>query len=192
MRCRINRWMISRAEDAGKVPPRFVERHTARCEACGEFSRAAASISSRLRAERRAWLAKVPDFPIDLTRGPELSPAASPASGPRPSASPHSRSFLRPLPVAASALAILAAGLILFQVYLRGPGPSAEDRLAARAAIDRLTSAPQTLPAAVGEAESALERERRILEESVASAAEYLQARLNIRIERREPRAKST
>jgi hypothetical protein len=37
----------------------------------------------------------------------------------------------------------------------------------------------------VTEAESSLGREREIVERSLASAAEYLQARLNVRIERR-------
>jgi hypothetical protein len=38
----------------------------------------------------------------------------------------------------------------------------------------------------IGEAESSLENERLILERSLTAAVEYLQARLNIKIERKD------
>jgi len=96
-------------------------------------------------------------------------------------------SGLRPLPVAAAALAVVAGALVLFQVVLREPSPSAEDRAAARAVIKSIVAAPDGFRSALTGAESSLEKEQRILEKSVASAVEYLQARLNIRIERRNP-----
>jgi hypothetical protein len=65
--------------------------------------------------------------------------------------------------------------------------PTPEDRAAAQAAVRSILTAPDGLRGALTDAESSLERERRVLERSVASAAEYLQARLNIRIERRDP-----
>ena len=56
----------------------------------------------------------------------------------------------------------------------------------ALAALKTVTAAPDEFQGMVREAESPLARERQILEHSVASAVEYLQARLNIKIERRE------
>jgi hypothetical protein len=81
---------------------------------------------------------------------------------------------------------LVAAGLVLFRVIPRGTVPSAEDRVAAQAAIRTLTSAPEGLQGVIGEAESSLDKERRILERSIASAVDYIQARLNIRVERKE------
>lgn len=188
MLCTLSRWLISRAEDTGKALPRFAGRHVRRCPACGEFARTAATLSSRLRSERSSWLAGVPDFAVD--RGPVGTP------GPAAKAGAHEprRSWLslRPLPVAAAAAAVVVAGaLLLFQVVLKEPAPTAEERAAAMAALKTITSAPQELQGFLGAAESPLDKERRILEKSVSSAVEYLQARLNIRIERRMPPAKS-
>ena len=65
------------------------------------------------------------------------------------------------------------------------PRASAEEQAAIGAASS--PSPPlRTGSGLVTEAESSLARERQILERSVASAVEYLQARLNIKIERRE------
>ena len=186
MLCTLSHWMISRAEDRGKKLPRTVERHITRCNACGAYARSSASLASRLKEERSAWLAKVPDFPVGLApdmEAPARDPRAVEAGWPR------SRRLLlfglRPLPVAATVLVIAAAALVLTQVVLKEAPPSAQDRAAARAAIKSLTSAPDGLQGVIGEAESSLEREGRILEQSLSSAVEYLQARLNIKIERK-------
>lgn len=188
MLCTISRWMISRAEDTGKALPRFAGRHVRGCCACGEFARTATTLSSRLRTERSAWLAGVPDFAVD--RGSDATPSPAAKAGARE----QRRSWLalRPLPVAAAALVIVAGGLILFQLVPKKPVPTAEEGASALAALKTITSAPQGLPGFIGAAESPLDRERRVLEKSVSSAVEYLQARLNIRIERREPRAKAS
>jgi hypothetical protein len=183
MLCTISRWMISRAEDTGKKLPAPVERHLRRCGACGESARTAATLSSRLRSERSAWLAEVPEFAVG--RGSEAMPRPAAEKGARAPRRPWLA--LRPLPVAAAALVIVAGALILFQVVLKEPAPTTEDRAAAMASLKTITSAPKGWQGVVRQAESPLDEERRILEKSVSSAVEYLQARLNIRIERREP-----
>jgi len=188
MLCTLSRWLISRTEDTGKALPRFAGRHVRRCPACGEFARTAATLSSRLRSERSAWLAEVPDFAVE--RGPDATPKPAAKAGAREPR--RSWLSLRPLPVAAAAAVIVAGALLLFQVVLKEPAPTAEERAAAMAALKTITSAPQELQGFLGAAESPLDKERRILEKSVSSAVEYLQARLNIRIERREPPAKSS
>ena len=190
MLCALCRWMISRAEDAGKKPPRWAGRHIRRCGACGRFARASESLSSRLRGERSAWLAEIPDFPAGRELDFETEPAGRGAAGSGLRKARRSWLALRPLPAAAAALILVAAGLVLFQVGRRDARPSDKDRASARAAIKRLTSAPENIQGVIGEAESSLEKERRILESSISSAAEYVQARLNIRIERRDPPAK--
>ena len=192
MLCTLSRWLISRAEDTGKRLPRIAERHVRRCGACGDHARSLASLSSRLKAERSEWLAKAPEFYAGLEpdrKEPRMGSRAVEAARPR---SQRSWLALRPLPVAASLIVLVAAGLVLFRVIPREPVSSAEDRVAARAAIRTLTSAPAGLQGVIGEAESSLDKERRILESSVVSAIDYLQARLNIKIERRNPPSKSS
>lgn len=187
MLCKLSRWMISRAEDTGKKLPRIVEQHLGCCSKCREHARASMSLSSRLQGERSAWLAGVPEFPTAL-ESDKVRPRTE--LGAAETARPISRRpwlALRPLPVAASVIVLVAAGLVLFKVIPREPPPSAEDRMAARAAIKTLTSAPEGLPGVIGEAESPLDKERQILERSIISAVDYLQARLNIKIERRDP-----
>jgi hypothetical protein len=181
MRCALSRWMISRAADTGKKPPRSVERHIGRCGACGEYARFAASLKDRFAGDRGAFLAGMPEFPSNVAVWDRPGTAAEK----RPSFG--RRLLLHPLPAAAGVLAFAAAALFLVRVVLREPVPTPEDRAAAQAAIKSIFAAPDGFRGALTEAESSLDRERRILEKSVASAAEYLQARLNIRIERRDP-----
>jgi hypothetical protein len=180
MLCRIARWAISRAEDRAARPPRWAARHVARCGACRDYARFAASLKGRLSAEKDAFLRAVPDFPVDAQSWGRAEAER------KDSVRPFRRPVLRPWPAAAAGLAVLAAALVLWQVVLKEPGPSPEDRAAALAALKSVVTAADEFPGVVTEAESSLERERRILERSVASAAEYLQARLNIRIVRRE------
>jgi hypothetical protein len=188
MLCALCRWLVSRSEDTGKALAPFAARHVRRCRRCGDYARSAASIASRLRTERQAWLAAAPEFEVDLASG-KAGAADTPAAARAPR---RSWSGLRPVPVAAAVLAVVVGGLVLFQVILREPAPPIEDRTAALAALRSITSAPAGIPGALREAESPLDRERRVLEASVASAVEYLQARLNIKIERREPPAKAS
>jgi len=186
MRCFYARWAISRAEDRGTKRPRWVERHAGRCGSCGEYARFTASLKERFAGERPAVLAAVPEFPLN-----EAAWAAAGDRGVQERAS-HRRLVLRPLPAAAGALIVIAAGLVLLLVALREPSPSPQDRTAALSALRFLSAVPDRIPGVVTAAESSLEKERRILQKELSSAVEYLQARLNIKIERRVPAAKST
>jgi hypothetical protein len=187
MLCALCRWQISRAEDTGRPLAPFAARHVRRCRRCGDYARSIASIASRLRAGRPDFLAAAPEIAVDLASGCADIPAAQKAArAPR-----RSWSGLRPWPVAAAVLAVVAAALVLFRVVPREPGPAAGERMAALAALRTIASAPGEISGALQEAESPLDRERRVLERSVASAVEFLQARLNIKIERREPPAKA-
>ncbi len=179
MLCRIARRAISKSEDRREKVPRWAERHAARCASCRDYARFAASLNARLAAEKVAFLEAVPDFPLN-----EAAWSASEAGGGR--RIPFGRRLaLRPLPAAAAAIVLLAAGLVFWQVVLRDPLPSSEDRAAALASLRSIAAAPESLPGVFLGPESSLVREREILERSIASAVEYLQARLNIRIERR-------
>ncbi|MFO7732356.1 MAG: hypothetical protein R6X21_01750 [Candidatus Aminicenantes bacterium] len=178
MLCSLARRAISRSEDRGERMPRWAERHAARCGACREYARFTASLKARLSAEKEGFLAAVPDFPLN-----EASWARAAGGGERRGLF-GLRPALRPWPAAAAALTVLAAALVLFQVVLKGPSPAAEGRPAALPSLKAITAAAEGLPTVVANAESSLDKERRILEKSIASAFEYLQAQLNIRIER--------
>jgi hypothetical protein len=184
--------MASRAEDTGKKLPGFAERHVKRCDACREFARSSASLSAGLREEKSAFLAGVPEFSVR-----PLSPAETPATGPRSVAAVDRKPrrqmlYLRPLPAAAAVLILAVGAFVVFRITGPRPELSLQDRAAAMAAIKSVSSAPSELGGVVGKAELSLDKERQILERSIASAAEYLQARLNIKIERRNPPAKSS
>jgi len=181
MLCRIVRWEISRSEDRAARPPRWVERHVARCGPCRDYARFAASLKGRLAAEKDAFLQAVPEVPACAEAWDRAE------AGGKERVPGRRVFFLRPLPAAATGLAVLAAALVLWQVVLKEPGPSAGDRAAALAALKSVVTAADGFPGVVTEAESSLDRERRIIESSLASAAEYLQARLNVKIVRREP-----
>jgi hypothetical protein len=191
MLCALSRWLVSRAEDAGRKLPRVVERHIGRCPVCSAFVRASRALGSGLRSERADFLAKVPEFDVDLEAAaprpePDRRAVETPARGPR-----RLLFGLRPLPVAAAALLIVATAVVLFRVDRPGPAVNPQQMAEARSAIRSLTTAPEGLRGVVGEAESSLDKERRVLEKSLASAADYLQARLNIKVERKGS-AKST
>lgn len=192
MLCALSRWMISRAEDTGKKLPRLVERHVGRCPACGAFARATMTVAATLRAERSDLLAGVPEFAVDLGAAPEQARLEARGSEPLPRARRRYALGLRPLPAAAAAIVLVAAGALIFQAVRRQAPTStaAQDLAAATAAIKSLTAAPGGLDGAMGVAESSLERERRVLEKSLVAAVDYLQTRLNITIERKD-RSKS-
>ncbi|MCX6568805.1 MAG: hypothetical protein NT147_07130 [Candidatus Aminicenantes bacterium] len=180
MFCNLTRWLISRAEDRGKEMPRFAERHAARCGACREYARFAASLSERLSGEAPAFLAVAPDSP--------LAPAAwTDEEAGRGTLAPLRRRFLsNPFPAAAAVLLVAASALVLFLVVRPGPGLTSAEKQAVIASLKSVAAAPAEFRVAVAEVESPLARERQILERSVLSAVEYLQAHLNIRIERKE------
>ncbi len=181
MLCCLTRWAISRSEDRGGKAPRWADRHAARCASCRDFARFTASLGSRLRAEKGALLDAAPDFPLDRAgwaRGEKGAKVRIPFGR---------RLVLHPLPAGAAAVAVLAAAFVLFRIVPREPAPTPADRAAARDAFQSLVAAPGGWGEALAGAESSLEKERRILKESFSSAVEYLQARLNIRIERRQP-----
>jgi hypothetical protein len=179
MICNLTRWLISRAEDRGKEMPRFAERHAARCEACRDYALFAASLSSRLSGEAPAFLAKAPGSPLD--------PAAWAAEGDgRGTGAPFRRRFvLHPFPAAAAVLVVAASALILFMVVRREPALTSAEKQAVIASLKSVVAAPAEFSLAVEEVGSPLARERQILERSVLSAVEYLQARLNIKIEKK-------
>ena len=180
MLCHLTRWFVSRSEDGGKAWPRFAERHAARCAACREYARFASALPSRLSAEVPSLLARAPEADLALD-GVDAEGARSgrPASGRRPV-------FLRPFPLASAALALVASVLVLTQVVLREPGLSPADRQAALAALRSVTAAPDELGGVAVDVESSLDREREVLERSILSALDYLQERLNIKVERRD------
>lgn len=181
MVCQLARWAISRAEDRGGDRPRWVARHTARCGSCREFALFTASLRARLADEKPALLSAVRNFPAG---GPAWASAGEPR-GQREGLG--RRLVLHPFPAAAAALVLVAAGVLVFRVVRQDTRPSPQDTAAVLAALKAVVAAPAAFPGAVAGAETSLEKERRILEASLASAVEYLQARLNIRIERREP-----
>ena len=179
MLCRIARWAISKAEDRAARPPRWVGRHLRRCAPCRDYARFTASLKARLAAEKAPFLRAVPEFPVDVEE--RIANEAGRKEGlPR-----LRRLALRPLPAAAAGFAVLAAAMVLWQVVLKEPAPSSEDRAAARAALKSVVTAADEFPGIFTGAESSIERERRIIENSLASAFEYFQARLNVKIERR-------
>jgi hypothetical protein len=178
MFCQLTRWLVSRAEDRGKKTPRLALRHAERCGACRDYSRFAGSLSSRLADEAPSYLAKTPDFPLDTNAW------VAEGAGRGTRARIRRRLVLHPFPAAAVALVIVAAALLVFRVVPSKPSPSPLEREAALAALKSVTTAPDRFQGVVTEAESPLAKERLILEKSVLSAVEYLQARLNLRIER--------
>lgn len=180
MFCNLTQWLISRAEDRGKEMPRFAERHAARCGACREYALFTASLSSRLSGETPAFLATAPDSP--------MAPAAwAPEGAGRGTRADFRRRFvLRPFPAAAAVLVVAASALVIFLVVRREPALTSTEKGAVIASLKSIAAAPAEFRLAVVEAESSLAKERQILERSIVSAVEYLQTRLNIRIERRE------
>jgi hypothetical protein len=183
MLCHLARRAISGSEERGKALPRWAGRHIGRCEACREYAGFAASLKNRLAGDRPAFLAAVPEFPMNVAAWNKAG------AGRKERVSLGRRLVLHPFPAAAGVLAVAAAAFLVFRTVPRAPMPTAEDQAAARAAFKSIVSAPDGFRGALTGAESSLEKEKRIWESSVVSAVEYLQARLNIRIERRdEPR----
>jgi hypothetical protein len=181
MMCHLARRAISGSGDRGKALPGWAGRHIGRCEACREYVRFATSLETRLAGDRAAFLAAVPEFPLKEAAWDKAG------TGRKERASLGRRLVFHPLPAAAGLLAVAAAAFLVFRTVPREQVPTTGDRAAARSAFKSIVAAPDGFRVALTGAESSLEKEKRIWENSVVSAVEYLQARLNIRIERRDP-----
>ena len=96
------------------------------------------------------------------------------------------RFIFRPVPAAAAILAVVVGGIILFRVLPGNPEPTAAEMKAALADLKYVTEVSNEFRGVVVNAESSMDREYRILEKSVRGAFEYLQAGLNIKIERKK------
>ena len=179
MMCPLTRWLISRSLDTGKKMPGFAARHAQRCGACREYARFAESLPARFSGELPSLLADVPEAP------PLALPSESKEERFIRSPRMGIRRFIRPVPVAALAL-FLVAGIFLFRQIVGGPGIKPGATLAD---LKSLITIPRDVQAAAVQAESPLVQERLLLEKSVLSAFEYLQARLNIKIERKDSRS---
>jgi len=180
MLCHLTRWLISRTADTGKKMPPWAGRHAERCEACRAFASFSRALPSRLSGEVPAFLAGIPDVRLFRTPPESIEPAA-----PRPS---RFRSFLRPLPIAALVLA-LAGGVFLLRGLRSGADLTPEKARAAMAGLRRVTAIPDDWPVVLTAAESSLEQERLLLENSARSAYAFLQDRLNITVERKDSRS---
>ncbi len=180
MLCHLTRRLISRTADTGKKMPHWAARHAAQCEACRAYAAFAGSLPSRLSGEVPAFLAGLPDVRPHRTVPESVEPAVARSS--------RLRSFLRPLPVATLVLA-LAGGIFLFRGLRSGPALSVERARATMAELRRVAAVPDDWPVALTAAESSLERERILLENSARSAYAFLQDRLNITIERKSSRS---
>jgi hypothetical protein len=79
--------------------------------------------------------------------------------------------------------------MFLFRGLRSGPALSVERARAAMAELRRVAAVPDDWPEVLTTAESSLERERLLLENSARSAYAFLQDRLNITIERKSSRS---
>lgn len=177
MICLWTRWLISRSHDLGKPLPGFAARHAGRCGRCREYARFCGTLPSRLTESLPVRLDRTPAFP------PFRPAASSKDAGNRPHGEFRRPVFLRPLPMAAAVL-VLAAGVFLFQRITSGPPMSAERAQMALENLRKVTAVPDEWPSVVTTAESSLDGERVLVENAARSAFEFLQNRLNIKIER--------
>jgi hypothetical protein len=181
MLCHLIRWMISRAEDRGKPLPGSVQRHIGRCADCRAYALFTASLRSRLSQDMWSFLAAVPDFALSPAGSGSCEDSSRGSAKLRPP-----RLLFRPLPVAAAALVVAVATLILFRVLPRPASISALEREKALVELKTIMAELGQFEGVIEGAESTLASERAILEQSVLSAVEYLQDRLNIKVEWRE------
>lgn len=180
MFCFIYKWYISRALDLGKGLPGFVTRHLRDCSACREFSRLSQTLDRGLVQDASQFLQKGHrNDPDPLS---EKIIAALPARPlPLRAKKRHFLPALFPAPVLAAAVIVAAVsiGIIFLTNPANVPGP-------AQNLINGLTElgiGKTSLPDIAGRVESPIETEILELKQSVDSAAEFLIANLDIKLD---------
>jgi hypothetical protein len=173
MRCRINKWLISRSLDREKSFPRQVRRHIESCATCREFARFSQSLAEKAQRDADVLFEKSPTFrPEDIIAKAEFFPT------PEEAAWPKRRLFWIPVVSTAAVGLIVAAVIFLHPWAPAGPASFWEQ-------IDTLKkihlSGRSIEGLAVG-AESPLETEYESLKKAVESATKFLLDRLDIGI----------
>lgn len=166
MNCWRRQWTISRLSDDGKALPESIRRHAATCPACSEHLR----VATILRTSVPARDAVPAGLHQQLLTALRYERAAAPQQAHRPSAGV-------PLWSIASAVAVLAAGLLMYRSGGGGNGggsaPAARPALPGMTLMDMETHGGALVSAT-------LEEERRRITDDVLATSQGLLAALEI------------
>ena len=176
MFCILYKWMISRGLDTGKGLTRSVSNHIRGCAACREFAHTAEALASRLVKEAPPFLTE--EYPALEER---IISALDAPEEPLPVRGRQRWSFnFFPVPALAMAgLVILAVtiGIIMYSGSTPSTGPIGNP-------MDELVAAPLVKnPLQLMEkVESPIEKEMKLLGQSVKSATDFLISNLDFDI----------
>jgi hypothetical protein len=166
MNCWWRQWMISRLGDDGRAVPEAIRRHAATCSACSEHLR----VATLLRSSVPARGAVPAGFHQQLLTSLRYERAAAPRQPHRPIAG-------LPLWSIASAVVVLAAGLLMYRPGGEGGGggsaPAARPALPGMTVMDLETHGGALVLAT-------LEEERRRITDDVLATSQGLLAALEI------------
>jgi|GEM_PF-1664004 len=167
MKCGIVRWLAASARDL----PRPVQRHLARCPSCRDYVRVTRALAETARRDAPAYLETVPPPKsggfVDKART-EAKPGTS------------FRLVYRRMWIPASVAAGL--GLVALLVFRPGTNPPGVRWGQVVAPLENLPAAGEAVWNLAVEMESPLEREFESLRKAVTSAAQVLEAGLDLRM----------
>ncbi len=179
MFCFIHKWFVSRSLDTGESLPGFVVRHLAGCAECRNFERLSGSLANRLSQDAQALIRQHDDFLNERINSALAAGAGKRVTQPF-KASPRRNPLLAPVPLLAAALLVIAVitGIIWQTIGDGQPGPGRERSLIAADFEIGKTS----LVEIAGRVQSPMAREMTALENTVKSAAGFIEECLDLKI----------
>ena len=169
MWCAFYKWRISQGLDSGKPPAGLTRRHLTKCGSCREYARFAEDLGQRLTKDAAAVIESADSSLAEKVSAALGRRAGSPAlSRPR-----HIR--LKPALAAAATLGVI--GITLTWVVTSRPA-----RVPPLDPLFELARPQAHIGKALERAESPLHQEMGEWEQALRSAADYLKARLDIKL----------
>ncbi len=172
MICSISKWLISGAFDSHREVPGFLRPHINRCVSCRDFFHLTRTLEKRAAEDARFVIQETPDSLLEKVKSQPFRPVEQKRHnwGPRK---------LMPV-VSVSMVAILLAVVLLFQP---SQAPSPSTGLDSFFMFGKNSLPGGTLQKLASQIESPYDTEWNSLKKNITSAANYLSAQLDFKIE---------
>lgn len=173
MICSISKWLISGAFDSHRDVPGFLRPHINRCVSCREFFHLSRTLEKRAAEDARLIIQETPDSLLEKVKSQPFHPVEQ-----------KRQTWRRPrklIPVVSVSIAAILLAVLLLFLPSQAPSPSLS--LDSFFMFGRNSLPKGTLQKLASQIESPYDTEWNSLKKNITSAANYLRAQLDFKIE---------
>ncbi len=173
MICSISKWLISGAFDSHRDVPGFLRPHIRRCASCRDFIHLSRTLEKRAAEDARLIIQETPDSLLEKVKSQPIHPVEQ-----------KRQTWRRPrklIPVVSVSIAAILLAVFLLFPPSQAPSPSLS--LDSFFMFGRNSLPKGTLQKLASQIESPYDTEWNSLKKNITSAANYLRAQLDFKIE---------